>query len=253
MPLSISPFMERKGVSAVFLTLIMLLSGCLGSEDSVKETVEDEEKTEIFANYSMSLSENIFSVGDIVVVEGIVEINQNNAEYFFEYDIITPSGIRPVDVTLSEFDSGMRLILMPDEPGEWKIVGRLIVSGINDSLKSDVDFEVLPPNEGETILSVDSIIEMESSAPLSISGKVIHSNPTSCTVSDGSNSQSANNAGEFNLGQGVVEESYNITITAVCGIWTESQDSRTVRIILSAGNDMDGDGIPDDSDACPNG
>ena len=245
--------MERKGVSAVFLTLIMLLSGCLGSEDSVKEIVEDEESTEIFANYSMSLSESIFSVGEIVVVEGIVEINQNDAEYFFEYDVITPSGIRPVDVTMSEFDSGMRLILMPDEPGEWKIIGRLIVSGLDDSLKSDVEFEALPPNEGETTLSVDSIIEMEYSAPLSISGKVIHLNPTSCTVSDGSNSQSANAAGEFNLGQGVVEESYNITITAVCGIWTESQDSRTVRIILSAGNDMDGDGIPDESDACPNG
>ena len=147
----------------------------------------------------------------------------------------------------------MRLILMPDEPGEWKIIGRLIVSGLDDSLKSDVEFEALPPDEGETTLSVDSIIEMEYSAPLSISGKVIHLNPTSCFVSDGSNSQSANAAGEFNLGQGVVEESYNITITAVCGIWTESQDSRTVRIILSAGNDMDGDGIPDESDACPNG
>ena len=171
--------MERKGVSAVFLTLIMLLSGCLGSEDSVKEIVEDEESTEIFANYSMSLSESIFSVGDIVVVEGIVEINQNDAEYFFEYDVITPSGIRPVDVILSEFDSGMRLILMPDEPGEWKIVGRLIVSGLDDSLKSDVEFEALPPNEGETTLSVDSIIEMEYSAPLSISGRVIHLNPTS--------------------------------------------------------------------------
>ena len=75
--------MERKGVSAVFLTLIMLLSGCLGSEDSVKEIVEDEESTEIFANYSMSLSESIFSVGDIVVVERIDEINQNDADYIF--------------------------------------------------------------------------------------------------------------------------------------------------------------------------
>ena len=59
---------------------------------------------------------------------------------------------------------------------------------------------------------------MDYSAPLTISGKVIHTTPSSCTISDGSNSQSANNAGEFNIGQGVVEESYNVTLTATCGV-----------------------------------
>ena len=165
-------------------------------------------------------------MGDIVLVDGLAEVSPSDSEFFIEYDIITPSGIRPVDATFTQTETGMRLILMPDEPGQWKIMGRLIVSGLDDSLKSDVEFEVLPPNEGETILSVDSIIEMDYSAPLTISGNVIHSSPTSCTVEDGSNSQSPNAAGEFNLGQGVVEESYNVTITATCGIWTESQDSR---------------------------
>ena len=244
--------MERKAISAVFLTLIMLLSGCLGSDGTEGEVIETETQQEITASFTLYTDSNP-AVGEIVFVDGIAETEPIDAEYFIEYDIITPSGIRPIEATISETDTGMRLILMPDEPGQWKIIGRMIVTGLDDSLKSEVDFEVLPPDEGETILSVDSIIEMDFSAPLTISGKVIHSNPSSCTIEDGSNSQSANDAGEFYLGQGVVEESYNVTIIATCGIWTESQDSRTVRVILSEGNDMDGDGIPDDSDACPNG
>ena len=244
--------MERKAISAVFLTLIMLLSGCLGSDDTEGEVIETEIQQDVSAEFGLS-SIDTQTVGDIVLVDGFIEIEPTDTEYFIEYDIITPSGIRPIEATFSETDSGMRLILMPDEPGQWKVIARMIVTGLDDSLKSEVGFEVLPPDEGDTILSVDAIIEMDHSAPLTISGKVLHTTPTSCTITDGSNSQSANDAGEFNLGQGVVEESYNVTLTATCGVWSESQDSRTVRVILSAGNDMDGDGIPDDSDACPNG
>ena len=112
-----------------------------------------------------------------MLVDGLVEIEPTDSEYFIEYDIITPSGIRPIEATFSETDSGMRLILMPDEPGQWKVIGRMIVSGLDDSLKSEVDFEVLPPDEGDTILSVEPIIEMDFSAPLTISGKVIHTTP----------------------------------------------------------------------------
>ena len=218
--------MERKAISAVFLTLIMLLSGCLGSDGTEGEVIETEIQQDVSAEFGLS-SIDTQTVGDIVLVDGFIEIEPTDTEYFIEYDIITPSGIRPIEATFSETDSGMRLILMPDEPGQWKVIARMIVTGLDDSLKSEVGFEVLPPDEGDTILSVDAIIEMDHSAPLTISGKVLHTTPTSCTITDGSNSQSANDAGEFNLGQGVVEESYNVTLTATCGVWSESQDSRT--------------------------
>ena len=36
------------------------------------------------------------------------------------------------------------------------------------------------------------------------------------------------------------------------GKWTDSQD-QLVRIIVASSSDIDGDGIPDNADSCPNG
>ena len=44
-------------------------------------------------------------MGDIVLVDGFIEIEPTNTEYYIEYDIITPSGIRPIEATFSETDS----------------------------------------------------------------------------------------------------------------------------------------------------
>ena len=46
--------MERKAVSAVFLTLIMLLSGCLGSDDTEGETIETEIQQDVVASFTLS-------------------------------------------------------------------------------------------------------------------------------------------------------------------------------------------------------
>ena len=231
----------------------MLLSGCFGSGEPVNEDKETEEFVPITASFNSIMTTGNPSVGEILIIEGIISVNPLSTNYFVESDIITPTGLRSIEATFLDTNSGTRMIFMPDEPGEWMVNLRLVVDGLEDPIQNNIQFTVLTPNEGDTILSTDSVIEMDISAPLTISGKVIHSSPESCTVSDGSNSQLVNEAGEFSINQGVVEESYNLTITATCGIWTESQDSRLVRVILASSNDMDGDGIPDDSDSCPNG
>mgnify|MGYP001402422927 FL=1 len=93
--------MERKGISAVFLTLIMVLSGCLGSEETQKEVIESEPEQQISANFSLVTS-GVSTVGDIVLVDGLAEVSPSDSEFFIEYDIITPSGIRPVDATFTQ-------------------------------------------------------------------------------------------------------------------------------------------------------
>ena len=65
--------MERKAVSAVFLTLIMLLSGCLGSDDTEGETIETEIQQDVVASFTLS-NIGTQAVGDIVLVDGLVEI-----------------------------------------------------------------------------------------------------------------------------------------------------------------------------------
>ena len=245
--------MEGKVVNAVFLTLIMLLSGCLGNGES--ETSEEEVDTpvEISAKLTANVASENPRVGEILVIQAVVDINSDVAKFSIERDIISPSGIREIETTITDTKDGASIILMPDEPGEWLVSLRLIVEGLDDPIRDDVTFFVIAPEEGDTTLSLEPIIEMEFSAPLVIRGTVLHSSLDSCSVTDGSSTQSVDGEGKFSISQGVVEESYNATITAICGVWSESQDSRVVRIILLSGDDMDGDGIPDDSDACPDG
>ena len=245
--------MESKAVKAVFLTLIMLLSGCLGSEESSDEEVIDDTPKQIMAYLTVELSNSDIFVGDLAIINAIVNVDPVDSNYYVESDIITPSGIRQVETTSSRVDDGFRIILMPDEPGNWIVNSRLVVDGMDYSVQDYFEFTVSSPDEGITTLSVDAIVEIDSSSPLSITGSVEHSTPSSCTVSDGDNSQSVYDNGQFSLSQGIIEESYNVTITATCGLWTETEDSRLVRIIVSTGSDSDGDGIPDDSDSCPNG
>ena len=94
---------------------------------------------------------------------------------------------------------------------------------------------------------------MSEAGVLILTGTVEHSNPSSCSISDGNAETGVSNDGDFSLNQGFVQNSYNVSITATCGQWTQSQDSRTVKVIVTSSNDMDGDGIPDDADQCPNG
>lgn len=246
--------MQSKALSAVFLALIMLLSGCFGSgtDDSVEDSVTEPEVISVNA-YSLQTMNSEYSVGDIVLVEGTVEIYPVDTSRDYEYEIRLPSGIVDIENSFTDSGDGVKLIFAPEEPGFWLVSIRLIVEGIEEPIVEQVSFYVNPPDEGDTILSTDSVIEMESSAPLTITGKVIHSDVSTCTVTDGTNSQAPDSNGDFSLSQGVVEESYNLTVTAVCGAWTSTEDARNIRVVLLSGDDMDGDGIPDDSDSCPDG
>ncbi len=248
--------MESKAINAIVLTLIMFLSGCMSSDSSDKEEVtdvQDTAPTEIEASLNLTDISGDIAVNDIVVIEGIVDISPIETKRNYEYDLISPSGIRTIETTLTDYGENVQFVFMPDEPGEWSVVIRLIVEGVNDSVKEQISFDVTPPDEGDTVLSVEPVIELENSAPIKITGKVLHSDVSTCTISDGTNSQTADSNGDFSLSQGLIEESYNATITATCGKWTITEDSRLVRVVLLSGNDMDGDGIPDNSDSCPNG
>ena len=101
--------MESKAVKAVFLTLIMLLSGCLGSEESSDEEVIDNTPKQIMAYLTVELSNSDIVVGDIAIINAIVNVDPADSNYYVESDIITPSGIRQVETTSSRVDDGFRI------------------------------------------------------------------------------------------------------------------------------------------------
>ena len=53
---------------------------------------------------------------------------------------------------------------MPDEPGNWIINSRLVVDGMDYSVQDYFEFTVASPDEGITTLSVDTIVEIDSSS-----------------------------------------------------------------------------------------
>ena len=146
LPNLFSQVMESRAFKAVFLTLVMLLSGCLGSEDSEIEKPEQVSQTDISANLTLEVSNSNLVVGDIAIIEALVWINSQEIVYYVESDIITPSGIRQIETTSSKIDDGYRIILMPDEPGTWQINSRLIVDGLDDSIKESMQFNVANPD-----------------------------------------------------------------------------------------------------------
>ncbi len=245
--------MEGRAISAVILTLIMLLSGCIGAEEVVEEVTTEENLAVENVEFELDQSPLPAKVGEIFFISGQYYIQPITVDFSFEYQLFSPSGIRHIESTLTYSEDAISLVFMPDEPGDWTAAVRLIVEGIEDPIIKQVEFLVQSPDEGETIISTESIIELEQSMPIKITGTVFHSSPETCTISDGSSTQTADENGDFSLNQGVVEESYSVSIQAECGIWTKTTDTRIVRIILLAGDDMDGDGIPDEADSCPNG
>ena len=154
--------MQSKALSAVFLALIMLLSGCFGSgtDDSVEDSVTEPEVISVNA-YSLQTMNSEYSVGDIVLVEGTVEIYPVDTSRDYEYEIRLPSGIVDIENSFTDSGDGVKLIFAPEEPGFWLVSIRLIVEGIEEPIVEQVSFYVNPPDEGDTILSTDSVIEME--------------------------------------------------------------------------------------------
>ena len=159
--------MERRVGSAVFLALIMLLSGCFGNSEPTKED-DGADYAEISANITTTLSTTNPSVGDILIIEADIKINPENSQHTIETNILTPSGIRVIETTLSDTNDGVRLIFMPDEPGEWLVNLRLINAEISESVQSSLTFFVEAPNEGDTILTVGGLIELDVSSDVVI-------------------------------------------------------------------------------------
>jgi hypothetical protein len=248
--------MESKTLSAVVLTLIMVLSGCFGSGDS--EIEEEKPTTEVVsANLSFTPLTESIPFGEIVVIEGLVEISPEDATRSYEYNFTTVrTGIKNIESTFTDYGESIRLILIPDSPGKWTANVRLVVEGMNDSITEQVIFTILPPDEGYTTLTINPIFEIEDLVPITITGKVNHSNSASCVVIIGNiyENTPVDSEGLFSytFDENEISESFELFVEATCGEFTFTSDSRWVQVILM-GDDMDGDGIPDDADSCPEG
>ena len=124
----------------------MFLSGCMSSDKVDVEADEESKTIDITASLNVSEITEEIAVNDIVIIEGVVEISPTETKRNYEFDLISTSGIRTIEATLNDYGDNVRLIFVPDEPGEWTVNIRMIIDGVNDSIKKQVSFDVITPD-----------------------------------------------------------------------------------------------------------
>ncbi len=115
--------------------------------------------------------------------------------------------------------------------------------------------ENLPP-----ILSIDGDNwTVVSQMLLTISGVVIHDYLSTCRITtlaqNGSEIETIpSSLGTFDIYLGFVDNDTVVYLNVTCGQWAVSNNSIRVRIYVEdTGDDLDGDGVPNEQDSCPEG
>ena len=240
----------RRIAHALVLTILMLSSGCLGllgdddSESVVKESIPIELSMNGYNEFEfdqpaiLSGSCNCEELNATIVasiangaVQGIVEIEADTFSVNFG---ILPSGTYSVRVTLTNQVS---------------------------TSDSEVIFETItilsPPENPVSISAYPPVVYAESGESSIARVKITHAALNTCSgfwEDELERSQAVTISGEYGSVQlQSIESSFNGTFTISCGsseITTASVDVY-VYIFSEENPDLDGDGIPDEFDRCP--
>ena len=150
--------MKGQKYQAIFLTIVMLLSGCLSSEPEA-DIEKDIEKTEdLSVNFTLDDYPLNAEVGEFVLISGSVLISPSETDYSILYDIVSPTGIRNLESSILFDKSNLKIIFSPDEPGEWSVIAKLYIEGYDDPLIQQTSFTTNVPDEGDSVLVTEAII-----------------------------------------------------------------------------------------------
>ena len=249
----------------IILSLLMILSGCTAIEldDDAEGTTTIEEQAEnqpptlaVDGGNWTSVSEMILTITGIVVDENpasvVVEVSLSNG------------GIVIVPDTFSKFaevdaGGGLILSLILSQVGEYSIeITILDESGESSDSVTGV-ITVTPPDESSADISAAPILELPEPDDVTISGVVIHDYLNTCQITTIAQNgteivTTPSQNGAFALYVGFVEDDAVVYLNVTCGQWTISNNSIRVRIYVEdTGDDLDGDGVPNEQDSCPEG
>ena len=246
-------FMKGRAAQAIFLAILMVMSGCLSSETATEKSDEDAGDIPVSATFMIDSYLLDTEIGDIVMITGQAQVSPVGTEYSFLYDIITPTGIRNLESSILDNNGNIKIIFSPDEPGDWAVIVKMYVADISDPIVGQSNFFVNIPDEGDVVLTTDARIELDGFQNLVLTGTISHNNLDSCEISLGNTPYQFSENGVFSIDVGMIEENTEFTIFAECGQWTKSFDSKHVQVVILNQDDIDGDGIQNDADNCPDG
>ncbi len=253
--------MGKSVVSAVLLSLLML-SGCFGT-DPVKEEEEIVEPEPYALNASWDTINPSGEVDQIIELKLLLDSTGQGS-----YDAVLttyhqdnqPDGL---DVIMNTKDTFISIILQPSKHGVFTINVELILSTGAAYVYSNT-LTISVPDEGVTSLIIPQYIVVESPI-IQIQGQVLHQDFSTCSLIMEIPGQSLNidsitipvqTDGSFThllTGLDEREESFVISSMAMCGEYTQTVSYRNTSVIIVENNDLDGDGILDEIDLCPDG
>ena len=254
--------MSKKTFSAVILSLLML-SGCFGTDSPT----EEEEREEVTEKYS--LSPNWGELNPTGEINQITEIKlllnqKGQGTYAARIDTVHDRNIpNGAEVLLNEKEDFISIIIQPSVHGVFTIEVTVVSSTGTESVHSN-SLTVLIPDEGVTSLIVPLNILVESPI-IQIQGQLLHQDSSTCTLNMFIPDQSMNvntvnvpvqTDGSFSqlvTGLDEREDTFVIQIMAICGEYTFTEAYANTSVIIVENNDLDGDGILDEMDNCPNG
>lgn len=253
--------MGKSVVSAVLLSLLML-SGCFGT-DPVKEEQETVEPEPYTLNASWDTINPSGEVDQIIELKLLLNsTGQGTYEAVLNtyHEDNQPGGL---NVIMNEKDTFISIILQPSKHGLFTIDVELTLSTGAAYVYSNT-LTIIVPDEGVTSLIIPQYIVVESPI-IQIQGQVLHQDVSTCSLIMEIPDQSltidsitiqVQADGSFThllTGLDEREESFIISSMATCGEYTQTVSYSNTSVMIVENNDIDGDGILDEIDLCPDG
>ena len=242
----------------------IFLSGCTlpTNEDSDEIQIEVEENTqEIDLFPQLFVSDTIVGYSEYVTINGTI-VDEFPSKVTIYITLMPAEGISDDLEALIPFnaknDGTWTRALPIYDPGKWTI--GIYATDINQqSTETEyITVEMMVPNEGIPTINIDSFGPYEKDIVAVIEGTVEHMFPETCLVrvlmNNGFESViETEENGNFQINIGILEDNASANIEAYCGKWTDSSTELSLALVLIGADDIDGDGINDMFDSCPNG
>ena len=241
-----------------------MCSGCFGAADSKTEPAEEQPEP---VPYTIAASWDVISpngeLGEIIERQILLE---TTGEGTFETVVdIARDGIsiNPSDWSVSSRSTHISIVFLPTSPGTY-VIDVKIRPSVGDEMLLSNTVNVLVPDEGSVSIIAPQYLVAESSI-IVLQGQILHQSIETCDaelvvqqedLSTTTNTFSLQSDGSFTFVLSELDlrtQSFQVSILARCGEYTTSDAVRNISVIIEVNDDMDGDGILDQMDACPEG
>jgi len=227
----------------------MLSSGCLGLQGG--DEGSDVDNVDLGLPPSISISENgpflhnqiVVIQGDIVDAIDTVHIAGTMANGAISRQAVIESDSFVVDFGI--LPSGTHMVLITASYDNGRVAKHGFMITVSE-----------PPEQPVTISAFPPVIYAESGESVTARAKIVHSALNTCSgvwTDELERIQTVSISGEFaSIPLGFVDSSFNGTFRISCGSNEITTDNASVYIfvLIEENPDLDGDGIPDESDQC---